>query len=220
MMYVSANEKAVSLNLHRYNLDHSLEHLSKLSSESREFARKVDRNTRRLLYLDQLSQFVVSSQVRERRALFVVGWFASPSPRPAAIKPILFLLLSFFCLVGWWWKHVSSLLYNSALLSSLFRRRAPQAIPIAVGLVFGSTLSNNVDSFVKAFVSPLLAALGGARLPPPPPLAPLFLFVQVIVFAIQNNSPGFPAKLLSLILHLFTAITATVSSQARRTSTP
>ena len=31
--------------------------------ESAKFARKVDKNTRRLLYIDQLSQFVVSSQV-------------------------------------------------------------------------------------------------------------------------------------------------------------
>lgn len=75
---------------HRHAIDHAL-------AGSRRFVRKVNRKTRRLLLLKQLSQFVVSSQ----------------------------------------------------------------AVPVAVGLLFGQCLSKNADAFVAAFVSPLIAALSG-----------------------------------------------------------
>lgn len=45
-------------------------------SSSAEFARKVDRGTRRLLYIDQLSQFVASSQVSGGGARPLSSWWS------------------------------------------------------------------------------------------------------------------------------------------------
>lgn len=36
-----------------------------------------------------------------------------------------------------------------------------QAVPVAVGVVFGSCLKNNVDAFVTAFIAPSIAAIEG-----------------------------------------------------------
>ena len=45
---------------------------------------------------------------------------------------------------------------NNFVLSS-------QAVPVAVGFVFGSCLKNNVDAFVSSFVAPSIAAIGSLQ---------------------------------------------------------